>query len=140
MSTPFIATAASIALLGAGFAATEGTRAAFVIPDAKIVDASEIADGAPNCGAKAMPGDASALKTPGSTPGQTASMADTKAPDGSCNNSQSQTQEEASQNAAGNAAAAQAPTAFAPGIPLAPFLAVPASAAGLAVATAKSAG
>lgn len=137
MSTPFMATAAAIALLGAGFAATEGTRSAFAIPHAQIVEASEIADGAPNCAAKVQQNNVSAPKGSSPATGQAAGMADAKAGNSSCNDNPSPDQSEATQNATGQASAAQTPTAFAPGLPLAPLLAVPASAAGLAVVAAN---
>lgn len=126
MSTPFFASAASIALLGAGFAATEGTRSAFVIPPSTIVEAAQLAGGAPNC--TPSQGDPSP-KAEG------ADAANANAQTGNCDNSQSPDQSETPQNGSGQAPAVQTPTAFAPGLPLAPFIAVPAGAAGIAVAT-----
>lgn len=128
MSTPFIATAASIALLGAGFAATEGTRSASVIPPAQIVEESAMADGAANC--TPAQGDPSAS-------GEGTDAANAKADVNSCDKNQSPDQSESPQNASGQAPAPQAPTAFAPAFPIAPFIAVPAGAAGLAVAAAN---
>lgn len=137
MSTPFIVTAASIALLGAGFAATEGTRSAFAIPPAQIVDGSQIADGAANCAVEPSQGDTAASTDAGGANEGGANLANAGADAGSCEKSQSPDQSETAQNASGQAPAVQTPTAFAPGLPLAPFIAVPAGAAGLAAAAAN---
>lgn len=101
------------------------------LPGAQQIDAAGCAVAPAQSGAPA-----------GSSPvkGPAEAVADSKAGNGSCENNQSPDQSQPSQNAGSQVPTAQAPTAFAPGIPLAPFLAVPAGAAGLAVATAKSAG
>lgn len=138
MSTWLVTTAAPLALFGVGLALTEGTRSESVLPGTQIVAASQIADGAPGCAVAPAQSGAPAGSSPVKGPAE--AVADSKAGNGSCENNQSPDQSQPSQNAGSQVPTAQAPTAFAPGIPLAPFLAVPAGAAGLAVATAKSAG
>lgn len=137
MSTWFVTIAAPLALFGAGLALTEGTRSETVLPATQIVDAAQITDGTPNCAVKVGQGGMPDAASRSPANGQTASIENADANADSCDNTQSSDQSETAQDAAGQAASAQTPTAFAPALPLAPFIAVPVGTAGLAVVAAN---
>lgn len=125
MSTWFATIAAPLALFGAGLAIADGTRSQAALPDQPSPPAAAPSSTAQSCQPETPKG--SALDGV-----DTAKLAGSVTNGANCSDTPSPDQAQAAQSPA-----VQAPTAFTPGLPLGPFLAVPAGAASLVAAAAN---